>query len=111
MSGASPEPHMSRSVGIAAAGFPSLILTRVLILRRAPCYQSRDEYRQNHTHEPYIPVWGSGLAPDISPAATDFQIPRLAKARGMNSDDLRRIVALTQCAVREANFPEEAFWG
>lgn len=56
-------------------------------------------------------MWGSGLAPDISPAAAEFQIPRVAKARGMNTDDLRRIVALTQRAVREANFPEEAFGG
>ena len=36
---------------------------------------------------------GSGLDPDISPASAEFQIPRVAKARGMKTDDLRRIVA------------------
>jgi potassium-transporting ATPase KdpC subunit len=35
----------------------------------------------------------SGLDPHISPAAADYQIPRIAKTRGISEDDLRRLIA------------------
>jgi K+-transporting ATPase ATPase C chain len=35
----------------------------------------------------------SGLDPHISPAAAEFQLPRVARERGMSEDELRRIVA------------------
>ena len=35
----------------------------------------------------------SGLDPEISPAAAEFQVPRIARERGIQQDVLRRIIA------------------
>lgn len=35
---------------------------------------------------------GSGLDPDISPAAAEYQVDRIAAAKGMSKDDVRKII-------------------
>jgi len=60
----------------------------------------KDDVAKLKAENPNAPVPGdlvttsaSGLDPDISPAGADFQVPRVAKARGMTEDAVRTLVA------------------
>jgi K+-transporting ATPase ATPase C chain len=59
----------------------------------------RGDVQKLHAENPTAPIpadlvttSGSGLDPDISPDAAEFQIPRVARSRNMTPEDLRSLV-------------------
>jgi len=62
----------------------------------------KDDTAKLQAENPNVPVpvdlvttSASGLDPDITPAGAEFQVPRVAKARGISEEKLRRLIADT----------------
>ncbi|MGA2419576.1 MAG: potassium-transporting ATPase subunit KdpC [Candidatus Acidiferrum sp.] len=79
----------------ANSGGSNLAPTNHVLLDRV-----KGDVEKLHAENPGAPIpvdlvttSASGLDSDISPDAAEFQIPRVAKERGMNASDLRAIVA------------------
>jgi K+-transporting ATPase ATPase C chain len=79
----------------AAGGASNLGPTNRQLLDRV-----KNDVEKLHAENPGSPIpidlvttSGSGLDPDISPAAAEFQIPRVARARHVDEAELRGLVA------------------
>ena len=59
---------------------------------RARAKELHSENRNGKIPIDLITSSGSGLDPHISPAAAEFQIPRVARERRMSEDEVRRLV-------------------
>jgi K+-transporting ATPase ATPase C chain len=76
------------NLGPANPALANAVKGRVADLRKA------DPEASGSVPVDLVTASGSGLDPHISPAATDFQVRRVAKARNMSEAQVRRLVAL-----------------
>ncbi|MGR8978679.1 MAG: potassium-transporting ATPase subunit KdpC [Gammaproteobacteria bacterium] len=88
-----PYPYHGGASGGSNLG-PSNPLLHELVKKRLQTLKALDP----HNKEEPVPVdlitaSASGLDPDISPAAAEYQISRIAKARGIKSERLRALIA------------------
>jgi potassium-transporting ATPase KdpC subunit len=77
------------------SGSPNLAPTNRALIERV-----KDDVNKLHAENPgaAIPVdlvtaSASGLDPEISPAAAEFQVPRVARARGISEEEVRVLVS------------------
>lgn len=77
-----------------ASGGSFLGPTNKALLERVKADVQRDKAENPAQPLPIdlVTASGSGLDPDISPAAAEFQVPRVAKERGMSEEEVRALV-------------------
>jgi K+-transporting ATPase ATPase C chain len=97
----SPQYFYSRPSG-AGAGYDASQsgATNLGPTNRQPLDRVKADVEKLHAENPnaaipvdMVTVSGSGLDPEISMAAAQFQVPRVARARGMREDELQALVA------------------
>ena len=71
----------------ASDEYEALVQERVEMIR-----ESNPDAEEDSIPVDLVTCSGSGLDPDVSPAAAEYQVPRLAKANNMSEDEIRDII-------------------
>ena len=71
----------------ASDEYEALVQERVEMIR-----ESNPDAEEDSIPVDLVTCSGSDLDPDISPAAAEYQVPRLAKANNMSEDEIRDII-------------------
>ncbi|AJP57958.1 potassium-transporting ATPase subunit C [Pandoraea vervacti] len=92
LSATSPNPNNAAASGGSNFGPLNPALTDAVKARIA-ALRDADPSAQLPVPADLVTASGSGLDPDISPAAAEYQVARVAKARGLSADAVRELVA------------------
>lgn len=92
-SGTAPVPYDASSSAGTNLG-PTNPALLAAVRSRVEALQQADP--ENHAPVPVdlVTASGSGLDPHVSPAAAEYQVARVAKARGLEASRLRELIAL-----------------
>jgi len=91
-SATSPVPYNGANSGGSNLGPLNPALTEN-VKKRIAALQAADPTSSRTVPVDLVTSSGSGLDPDISPAAAQYQVPRVAKARHLDETVVRRLVA------------------
>lgn len=72
---------------------PSNPTLEALVAERVAALRAADPQASGPVPVDLVTASGSGLDPHISPAAAEFQVPRVARARGLEAGRVRALVA------------------
>lgn len=90
-SATSPVPYNSASSVGSNLG-PSNPAQIKAVSDNAAALRAADSTNKNPIPVDLVTASGSGLDPDISPAAAEYQVPRVARATGLPEDQVRALV-------------------
>ena len=91
-SATSPQPYNAAASGGSNLGPTNPDLEKA-VAERIRALREADEGNSAPVPVDLVTASGSGLDPHISPAAASYQVPRVARLRGLKEEDLRKLVA------------------